>query len=78
MSMMFFFIPLIFDLLFLFFFIFSFFHFFCLESTASSGPYLHGQVTAFMGAYLLSWLISFAIEILLLLVFTYTSRLVKP
>ena len=76
MSMMFFFfIPLTFDLLFLFFFIFSFF---CLESTASSGPYLHGQVTAFMGAYLLSWLISFAIEILLLLVFTYTSRLVKP
>lgn len=59
-------------------FLFHFFIFFCLESTASSGPYLHGQVTAFMGAYLLSWLISFAIEILLLLVFTYTSRLVKP
>ena len=76
MSMMFFFLFLLSSIC--CFFSFAFFHFFCLESTASSGPYLHGQVTAFMGAYLLSWLISFAIEILLLLVFTYTSRLVKP
>lgn len=51
---------------------------FLFKSTASSGLYLHRQVLAFVNAYLLSWLISFAIEILLLLVFTYIPRLVKP
>lgn len=46
--------------------------FFLLESIALSGLYLHRQVSAFVNAYLLSLFISFAIEILLLLVFTYT------
>lgn len=45
---------------------------FLLESIALSGLYLHRQVSAFVNAYLLSLFISFAIEILLLLVFTYT------